>query len=118
MTRAVAAVAVLLAPLMDGGTGVVLARGVPYVTDSPYDIMMQEPGTPGLAPRYRSPRRTRQHVQPIPTPPPPRLNIGSPPEMIPRPLSTQPPVTILPPTRVMPSTPVAPAIIAPAGRGR
>ncbi len=69
--------------------------------DDPYTIMRPEPGSreakpePWLAPRYRSPHGTREHVRPRQSAPPP-----------PAPAANVPPPIIAPETgRVLPNLP-------------
>jgi hypothetical protein len=73
--------------------------------DSAYSIMRPEPGTPGVAPSYRSPHRTRQHVKPLPKAKSPR-----------QPSYVSPPPIVMPETgRVVPSIPIVPRGAVPGG---
>ena len=73
--------------------------------NGPYDIMKAEPATPGVAPPYRSPRRSRQHVKPLPKAKPPRQRSDAPP----------PPIVVPQSGRVVPSVPVVPRGSVPGG---
>jgi hypothetical protein len=73
--------------------------------DSAYSIMRPEPGTPGVAPSYRSPRRTPQQVKPLPKAKSPRQRSY-----------TVPPPIVMPETgRVVPSVPIVPRGAVPGG---
>jgi len=73
--------------------------------DSPYSIMRPEPGMPGVATPYRSPRRSRQHVKPLPKAKPPRQRSDAPP----------PPIVMPETGRVVPSVPLVPRGSVPGG---
>lgn len=73
--------------------------------DSPYSIMQPERSTPGVAPTYQSPRGTRQHVTPLPTPIPPQQRYVRP-----------PPIFVPQTGRAIPSLPVTPRGFVPGGR--
>src|SRR5690606_11214775 len=83
-----------------------MARPVSFASDdSPYSIMRPEPGTPGVAPPYRSPRHSRGRVKPGPKAEPPRQRSYAP----------LPPIVMPETGRVVPSVPIVPRGAVPGG---
>jgi hypothetical protein len=77
--------------------------------DSPYSIMRPEPATPGVAPPYRSPRGSGQHVKPLPKSPPKAKPSRQ------RTYAPPPPIVVPETGRVVPSVPPVPRGSVPGG---